>query len=305
MTKQEKIAALKAKLLSEGLRIPDAIDGVDEDEQIAALQAIIGNEDEHGKDGTEFKDIGATEIKALLGAIKDLQKQVAKDKAEYDKKLAELSTGGGFGSAGSRYNEEFVRMLRESNRPDFNKNGAVPLQYYNEADKLPEPVTFFGTRSRVRIGTIDVAGQRIDPPNNYEWVVFQNDFWFRDQFTGKLHVRCHFTTQSKLMVDFIRMSPKYRVEIFEDTNEASVVSENSYWADIRDQRLQVIKGRPEHIVVQQAMDRGINISSATEHFQICKLLAEKEADEQIASEKAGADALRPDNLIMRGRPIVA
>jgi len=34
------------------------------------------------------------------------------------------------------------------------------------------------------------------------------------------------------------------------------------------------------------------------------LLAEKEADAQIASEKAGADSLRPEGLIMRAKPIV-
>lgn len=307
MTKKEQIAAMKAKLVSEGLTIPSAIDGVSEDEQIAALKTILGDEEEPSREGTEFKDIGAKEIKALLGAINDLQKQVAKRDNDVDalnRKITELSSGGGFGAPGSQYNEDFIRMMREINRPERNEGGTIPMEFANDDDKC-DPVTFFSTKANVKIGVIEVGGQQLSPPNNHKWVIFQNDFWFRDNFTQKLHVRGHYTTSSKLMIEYIRKSNKYRVEIFEDTNEASAMSENSYWADIRDQRLQAIKGRPEHVVVQQAISRGINIGAATEHFHICKLLAEKEADEQIASEKAGADSLRPDNLIMRARPIVA
>ncbi len=195
-------------------------------------------------------------------------------------------------------------MMREINRPDRNEGGTIPMEFANDEDKC-EPVTFFGTKSNIKIGIIEVGGQQLSPPNNHKWVVFKNDFWFRDPFTNKLHVRCHYTSASKLMIEYIRKSNKYRVEIFEDTNEASAMSENSYWADVRDQHLQAIKGRPEHVVVQQAMARGINVGSATDHFSICKLLAEKEADDQIASEKAGADSLRPEALIMRAKPIVA
>ncbi len=308
MTSKDRIAELKTKLTKAGFPIPANLDSMSEEDQVITMEIILGDEGDEEtsvKGGTEFKDIGPTEIKAMLGAIKELQEQSKKDREEYNKKLAELSSASGFGASGSRYNEDFIKMMREINRPDHSKDGIIPMEFANAEDKLDEPVTFFGTKSRIKIGVIEVGGQRLSPPNNNDWVVFQNDFWFRDQFTGKLHVRCHYTTQSKAMAEYLRKSNKYRVEIFEDTNEASAVSENSYWADIRDQRLQVIKGRPEHTVVQQAMARGININSATDHFSICKLLAEKEADEQIASEKAGADALRPENLIMRQRPIVA
>ncbi len=306
MSKKDEITRLKEKLKAAGKSIPPNLASMSEDDQIITMEIIIGDEGDDPKTngGTEFKDIGQPEVKALLGAIKDLQKQREQDKAEFEKRLSALSGGGGFGAPGSQFNEDFIRMMREINRPERNKGGTIPMEFANDEDKC-EPVTFFGTKSNIKIGIIEVGGQQLSPPNNHEWVVFKNDFWFRDPFTGKLHVRCHYTTSSKLMIEYIRKSNKYRVEIFEDTNEASAVSENSYWADVRDQHLQVIKGRPEHIVVQQAIARGINIGSATDHFSICKLLAEKEADDQIASEKAGADSLRPEGLIMRAKPIVA
>lgn len=307
MSKKDEIARLKQKLKAAGAPIPANLSEMSEDDQIITMELIVGDEGEEQekvKGGTEFKDIGSTEVKAMMEAIRELQKQREKDKEEYSRKLAELTSGGNFGASGSRYNEDFIKMMREINRPDHSKDGIIPMEFANTDDKLDEPVTFFGTKSRIKIGVIEVGGQRLSPPNNHEWVVFQNDFWFRDNFTGKLHVRCHYTTQSKAMAEYLRKSNKYRVEIFEDTAEASAVSENSYWADIRDQHLQAIKGRPEHLVVQQAMAKGISIGSATDHFAICKLLAEKEADEQIASEKAGADSLRPEGLIMRAKPIV-
>jgi len=306
MSKKDEIARLEKKIKASGKPVPANLKEMSEDDQIITMELIVGDEGEEQEKvngGTEFKGIGPTEVKAMLGAIKDLQKQIANNKEEYDKKLSELSGGGNFGASGSRYNEDFIKMMREINRPDHSKDGIIPMEFANAEDKC-DPVTFFGTKSKIKIGVIEVGGQRLSPPNNNEWVVFQNDFWFRDPFTGKLHVRCHYTTQSKAMAEYLRKSNKYRVEIFEDTNEASAVSENSYWADIRDQHLQAIKGRPEHLVVQQAMALGISIGSATDHFAICKLLAEKEADAQIASEKAGADSLRPEGLIMRAKPIV-
>lgn len=295
--------AIKEQLKEKSIPFPEGFTDLSYEEQVKQGKVLLGMEPSSTpidpadlKDepkGVEMKHMSPEVLTEVLNEIRGLRQEMARkdvDIAALRKQVEEKAAA----SPMSKYDPAYIDMMRQITRPDF-KDGMIPMEFANDEDKLEKPVTFFGRKSNIKIWVVQHGGQNILPPNGHQVVRFINHFWYPNQETGTPNVLCSVTTQSKLMVDYIRLDPRFGVEFFEDVAEAVAISDRSRWADFREQRLMSLRSKPQHEIQALAGSLGINTGIATDYGHILKQIAGKQADQDEASMQDVETKMKSNN----------
>lgn len=241
--------------------------------------------DPEPEDGHEVEDsIKASEVMKMMAEMRaEMQKrdQTIDDlKKQVEAKAAAASPATG----ASLLLDPAVRLaLRSIQEQPTNEKGLMRMQYVNDDDRLPAPVTFYTNKRNQKLFHVMIHGQPVANPLNLDVVRFRNLFWFRNPRTGRIDTRGEFVTESKSMAEWIRKSNKYGVEIFETVEEVVSMSENSEWADIRDRHLTALNNKSDSDIDRMAHQYGIAIGRGVDYYQIRKKIAEKLADAEVST----------------------
>ncbi len=294
--KSETINRLKAEIKAKGKEVP-SLEDLKLDDQIALLQDVLTEaDDKAASKGAELKDEPSGEdIKAVMQMVKDMREEQARMKRDGEAKdkqielLAKAVQEKAIASSptGSVVNDpQFRELMRNLMNKDTNERGLVRLQYVDESDRCA-PVTFFTNKLHQKIWHVDIGGQHVAPPLNEPFIRFHNLFHFKDQHTGRVITRGEYTTESTTMVEYLRKSNKYGVEIFETAEEVAQLSDNSTWADLRDKHLAILKLKLDSDVDKLAYKYKIPIGKGADYMVIRKKVAEELANEDQVRMEAG------------------
>lgn len=199
---------------------------------------------------------------------------------------------------------EFLAIIDRLTRGKTNSSGLIHSDYVRPEDRV-EPTTFVAIKHFGPITFRTEAGRDIAPPDGVQKIRFSPKF--RWVVNGqRMSYRAVYTTENRLVVEFLQKHEKFGVEIFLDGQDTQALDQNSEWSDIRDAHLTVLRQRHDHEVMQLAREQNppINFGSDTDINHLRKLVAERlaHADVQLARSLAAKEDERRvgANLLMKG-----
>lgn len=283
-SKTAEINDLKKSIQAAGKKVPN-IEDMKLDDAIELLKGVLEEGTTKPQNpGVELKkEPTQPDMTAILASIQDLRRELTK-KDEQIELLAKAVTERAVNAhpnASIIHDPGFQAILRQMANKDVNDKGLVRMEYANEDDRC-KPVTFITTKLNQKLYHITIGGQHMAPPLNYPFVRFENLFWFKNQETGRVTYRGEFTTESIMMCDWIRKSHKFGVEIYDSMEEAAQLSQNSEWADLRDNHLAILRLSDDDAVSKRAYAFNLPFGKGTDMNKLRKQIAEKMADDDMA-----------------------